>query len=130
MEFTEEEKLEKAMKELEKTLDLALLDRSLSFCLNTLVRAHHLPQLLNNLPKRVLHLQEHPKARKYCIQSRKQWSISQMHQRGKALQHRQRYLKFLCCKLLSMRKEPRKGRGRRRHPEVDQQNNKGKRGKG
>jgi len=114
-EITEEERLEKEMKELEKTIDLHSFGQVPSNCLNTLERAHHLLQLHNNLPKKALHQQGHPKARKCCIQSRKQWQISQMHQRGKALQHKQRYLKSLCYKLLSMRKEPRKETGKKTH---------------
>ena len=63
-EFTEEEKMEQAMKNLEKLLTWTLLDRSHLNCLNTLERAHQLLQLHNKLPNKILLLQAYPKAKK------------------------------------------------------------------
>jgi len=50
--------------------------------------------------------------------------------KGKPLQHKQVHLRPLSYKLISMRKEPRKGTGRRRHLQRHPQNNKEKKDKG
>jgi len=70
-ELTEEEKLEKSMKELQKTLDLESFGHVPFTFPQHIGAGTYLPQLHNILPKRVLHLQGHPKAKRYSIQSSK-----------------------------------------------------------